>query len=159
DRGSWRIPGGLIPVDEAMASEIRARMPEVQSDREAHAGEHCLEVQLPFLAARAPEVRITPLIVGTTRRDILSRLASALAEALRAAGEDVLLILSSDLTHYEPAEAARRKDGLAIAALETMNDVELEQVVAAESISMCGYAPVLAGLLAAKALGARTGRL
>ena len=159
DRGAWRIPGGMVPVDEAMGRQIRDRMPEVHPDQEAHAAEHCLEVQLPFLAARAPGLQITPRVIGTSRREVLERLAQALAEALRSAGEEVLLILSSDMTHYEPAEAAQRKDRLAIAALEALDDVELERVVDAERISMCGYAPVLAGILAARSLGARSGRL
>lgn len=159
DRGAWRIPGGMVTVDEAMGREIRDRIPEVRPDQAAHEAEHCLEVQLPFLAALSPGVRITPLVVGTARREVLERLAKALADALRAAGEEVLLILSSDMTHYEPAEAARRKDRLAIAALEALDDVELERVVDAERISMCGYAPVLAGILAAGELGARSGRL
>ncbi len=159
DGGAWKIPGGEIPMDEAMGRDIRERFPEVRPDQAAHAAEHCLEVQLPFLAARAAGVRITPLVIGTSRREVLARLAGALADAFRASGEEVLLILSSDMTHYEPAEAAQRKDALAIAALQALDDGALERVVAAERISMCGYAPVLAGILAARRLGARAGRL
>lgn len=159
EQGAWRTPGREIQVDERMGREIRERMAEVQPDHTAHADEHCLEVQLPFLAARAADLRVTPLVVGTARREILAKLATALAEAIRASGEEVLLLLSSDMTHYEPAGAAQRKDRLAIAALEELDDLGLERVVREEKISMCGYAPVLAGILAARQLGARSGRL
>jgi AmmeMemoRadiSam system protein B len=159
ERGVWGIPGKEIPVDEELGLEIRGRIAELQPDRAAHVAEHCLEVQLPFLAARAPRLRVTPLVIGTSRREVLSRLAGALAGAIRACGEEVLLILSSDMTHYEPAEAAQRKDRLAIAALEALDDEALERVVHEQRISMCGYAPALAGILAARELGARSGRL
>lgn len=159
DGGAWRIPGGEISMDEAMGRELHERIPEIRPDQAAHTAEHCLEVQLPFLAACTAGLRITPLVIGTSRREVLAPLAEALADAVKASGEEVLLILSSDMTHYEPAEAAQRKDGLAIAALEALDDQALERVVAAERISMCGYAPVLAGILAARRLGACAGRL
>jgi AmmeMemoRadiSam system protein B len=159
DRGAWEYPGSRVQVDEDLAKALKSSCPELIPDPSAHRYEHCLEVQIPFLKARAVDLRITPVVVGSTRLDLLKALASGLAEAIRSIRDEVLIVISSDMTHYEPAGVAARKDQLAIAAMNAVNAEELYRVVRHESISMCGYAPAVAGLLAAHELGARHGRL
>ena len=159
DRGAWEYPGARVEVDEEMAKALKSSCPDLLPDQSAHRYEHCLEVQLPFLRARAQNLRITPVVVGTTQLDRLKVFASGLAEAIREIQEEVLIVISSDMTHYEPAGVAERKDRLAVAAMEAVDAEALYRVVRHERISMCGYAPAVAGLLSGHELGARVGRL
>lgn len=159
DRGVWEYPGARVQVDEELARALKSSCPEIIPDPSAHRYEHCLEVQIPFLKARASNLRITPVVVGSSQLDLLKALASGLAEAIRRVRDEVLIVISSDMTHYEPAAVAAQKDQLAVAAMEAVNAEELYRVVRHEGISMCGYAPAVAGLLAGHELGARHGRL
>ena len=159
DRGAWEYPGARVQVDEEMAKALKSSCADLIPDQSAHRYEHCLEVQLPFLCARAPNLSITPVVVGTTRLDLLKGLADGLADAIRKIGEEVLIVISSDMTHYEPAAIAEKKDRWAVAAMEALDAEELHRVVRHEGISMCGYAPAVAGLLTGHELGARVGRL
>ncbi|MCI0566830.1 MAG: AmmeMemoRadiSam system protein B [Acidobacteria bacterium] len=159
DRGAWEYPGERVRVDEEMAKALKDSCADLIPDQSAHRYEHCLEVQLPFLRARSGNLRITPVVVGTTRLDLLKVLAGGLADAIRKIREEVLIVISSDMTHYEPAGVAEKKDRLAVAAMEAVDAEALYRVVRHEGISMCGYAPAVAGLLAGHELGARVGRL
>jgi MEMO1 family protein len=159
DRGAWEFPGGRVPVEEDIGGRLKEECPELIPDPSAHRYEHSLEVQVPFLAARRPSVRIVPVVVGTTRKEPLEMLGRALASVIRGSKEEVLMVISSDMTHYEPAREAERKDLLAIGAMEAIDGESLQRVVKREGISMCGYAPAMAGLAAARNLGARKGRL
>ncbi|HXH28502.1 MAG TPA: AmmeMemoRadiSam system protein B, partial [Candidatus Polarisedimenticolia bacterium] len=153
--GAWRTPLGETPIDSPLAEALLARCAVARSDEEAHRREHSLEVQVPFLQRLAGEVRILPVCVGTDRLPVLLDLGRAVAEAVREAGEAVLIIISSDMSHYLPAEAADRQDHKAIDRLLAVDPEGLHRVVLSEEISMCGVAPAVAGLEAARRLGAR----
>jgi AmmeMemoRadiSam system protein B len=157
--GSWQTPLGEVPVDEDLAAALKRADPDIREDGEAHRREHALEVQLPFLQVLRPEFRLTPICVGTHRHDQLERLGEALASVIREADERILIVISSDMSHYIAAERARELDGRAIAAMEAMDPGGLHDVVHREGISMCGIAPAVAGLFGARRLGARKGRL
>ncbi|MGR9093178.1 MAG: AmmeMemoRadiSam system protein B, partial [Gammaproteobacteria bacterium] len=105
------FPGGEIPLDTAALQEI-ARLPGVRISDEAHAGEHCLEVQLPFLAAALGAFELVPFVVGPCD-------PSLVANALRAVwgGPETLIIVSSDLSHYLPYEEAAARDRATSAAI------------------------------------------
>ena len=159
DRGTWELPGSPIRVDESLAKALLETCPDLTADESAHRYEHAIEVQLPFLRARREQMSITPLIVGTDRMETLRNLGECVARVLGSLKDEVLLVISSDMTHYEPAESARRKDHLAVAAMEALSPEDLLRVVRDERVSMCGFAPAVAGLVAARQLGARSGRL
>jgi AmmeMemoRadiSam system protein B len=154
-RGAWSTPLGDVPVDEELAGALLRRCPEASADQTAHLHEHSLEVELPFIQRRNPSARILPVCVGTHDEGALAALGEALAEAARGAGGDVLIVASSDMTHYEPAERARAQDDLALERVRALDPKGLLAIVRKRSISMCGVAPVAAMLWAAKALGAR----
>ncbi len=158
-RGSWRTPLGDAAIDEALAAALTRALPELADDESAHRFEHSLEVQLPFVQRQQPGARFVPVCVGTADLGLLLRLGDALATAVAAAGEPVLLVASSDMTHYESAPDARRKDTLAVERMETLDPAGLAAVVRRESISMCGWAPAVAVMQACKKLGATRGRL
>lgn len=156
----WLTPLGKVPLDRPLLDALRAADPEVAADGRAHAAEHCLEVQVPMLRALRPDVRIAPLVIGTHDLHALLALGAALADVVAAerdAEGGPLLVISSDMTHYEPAAAARRKDELALARLAAIDPAGLHRTVLGEDISMCGMAPAVAALEALRRLGATRG--
>lgn len=158
-RGHWRTPLGLAAIHEDLADRILACCDLATVDGEAHRREHSLEVQLPFLQVRMERFTFVPICVGTGSLPALTRLGEGLARAVASAGGPVGFVLSSDMSHYIPAESARALDTMAIERIVAMDPEGLHQVVEREDISMCGVAPVVAGLIAARAGGAASGRL
>lgn len=160
DDGAWEIPGATVPVDRDLAAALRSRCPAIEADTTAHRYEHSLEVQLPLLRRRQRDLRILPILLATRDRNTCRELGLALADLVRGAGaEPPLLLASSDLNHYEPDEPTRAKDRLAVEAILALDPDRLASVVRAHDISMCGLAPAMAVLHAARALGAGGARL
>ena len=157
--GSWETPLGLVHIDEELAGAILDACPLAESDQVGHMAEHSVEVQLPFLQAIYGEVRIVPVVMLDQTMSASRELGMAIAKACKALGRDCVIIASSDLTHYEPAEVAERKDRSALDAILRLDEESLYKAISAMSISMCGYGPTAAMLAAAKALGARTAQL
>lgn len=159
DRGAWRTPLGLVPLDGALAGRIMEGCAGAAIDAKAHAGEHSLEVQLPFLQVLLGDFTFVPICVGTDDPHTLSRLGMDLARVLGGESERVGLVISSDMSHYIPADEARRLDMLAVERMEALDPEGLDRIVRAHGISMCGHAPAVAGLAAARGMGARECRL
>jgi hypothetical protein len=154
NRGAWITPLGAVRIDEALADLILDASNIIEIDDAAHLAEHSLEVQLPFLQVRLQEFTFAPICVGTGRHADLATLAMAIATAVTAIREPVGIVISTDMTHYEPAEVAKAKDLRAIGRMELLDGEGLHRVVREAEISMCGYAPATAGLLALRRLGA-----
>jgi AmmeMemoRadiSam system protein B len=157
--GVFDTPLGAVSIDEAFAIAVEQACSLVAHDPAAHRFEHAIEVELPFLIARSPGTTIVPIVIAWTDWSRSEELAAALSETVAARrsvapGSDTLLIASSDLSHYEPALEAERKDRLAIAAIERLDGRALLQVCERERISMCGRAPAAVVLEAARRLGA-----
>lgn len=152
--GAWRTPLGDVPVDEELASALKARFSLLAEDETAHDFEHALEVQLPFLQVLHPKLRFVPIAVGTSHFEALSALGVAIAAAIREAGKQILVIASSDMNHYESDSVTRAKDRRAIDQILALDPRGLYHVVREAKISMCGYGPTVAMLTAALKLGA-----
>jgi AmmeMemoRadiSam system protein B len=158
--GAWQIPGGAISIDRELAQRILARCPQAVADISAHQREHCLEVQLPFMRHRRPDVRIVPLVLGTRDPDLCRSVGEALAEVVTSCGHSrPLLLASTDMNHYESDRVTREKDRHAILAIERMDPDGLDAAVVTHRISMCGVAPTMAVLHAVRALGGTNVRL
>lgn len=158
-KGSWRTPLGDAEVDEALAAAIAAEAPFVREDTESHLGEHSIEVMVPFLQYRRPGVRIVPICVGEHEYGRLVALGRGIAAAIKKEKRPALVLASSDMTHYESAEEAGRKDRLAIERMLALDEEGLWQTVGRHRISMCGVAPAVAAMAAARDLGAEEGKL
>jgi len=158
-KGEWQMPQGKVSVEEALANKILERFPDAEADTQAHQSEHCLEVQLPFLQFLKSEVRIVPIVI--MRSDLLScqELGLAIASTLREWPEPVLLIASTDMTHYEPDQIARQKDRQAIQKILALDPKGLHNTVRQYRISMCGVAPTVSVLFASSELGASRAEL
>ena len=159
DEGAWDFPFGEVPIDKPLARALLARYPNARSDARAHLKEHSLEVQVPFLMHLLESISLVPVCVGTLRLPSLLDLGRALADAIREAEGEVLIVMSSDMSHYIPAAEAEKLDRMALERVLAIDPEGLHRVVLEHQISMCGIAPTVAGLEAARCLGAREARL
>lgn len=155
----WQTPLGYVPIEKRLAGLIRQQIPAVEPDSEAHEQEHSLEVQVPFLQYLRPDLAIVPLCLAFGDYGGCELLGRGLAAAIREYGEPVLLLASSDMTHYESAEAARQKDSLALERALALDPQGLVEVCRSRRITMCGVIPAAVMLVAAKELGADTAEL
>lgn len=152
--GAWRLPGTGVPVAEELAGELVRRV-GLEPDVEAHLMEHSLEVELPFLLQRQPELRIVPVCLGPLDARACVELGAAIAEVLQDAAAPILLVASTDMSHYVSAERAAELDALALARVAELDPEGLYAVVRERGISMCGVVPTTVALAAARALGAK----
>ncbi len=157
--GRFVTPAGEVPVDETTAAALLARCDLLEDDPAAHVREHAVEVQLPFLLARCPGVAIVPIVLGWTDWPRTRQLGEALAEVARESAEPLLLLASSDMTHYESAAVAARKDDLALAEAARLDGEQLLDVTRRHQVTMCGRVPAAAVLHAARLLGATRGEV
>ena len=153
-RGSFETPLGGVPIAEAFAARLQSACDLVLPDPVAHQSEHAIEVELPFLQILAPGSAIVPMVLAWDDWGRSARLATALAGLAGAWPEPVLLVASSDFTHYESVQAARLKDRIALAAVERLDGQGLLDACRVNRITMCGRAPVAAVCEAARQLGA-----
>jgi AmmeMemoRadiSam system protein B len=160
--GMWDTPFGPVTVDRDLAAAIRAASAEVVDVAAAHGREHSLEMQLPFVAHLLPGVPIVPLVMGHQTRETAFALGDAIAEAAAArtlphAGPrsaEVLLIASTDLSHYENASVASTLDARMMAHVERVDAEGLMAALEREPRHACGGGPTVAVLHAARQLGA-----
>ncbi len=152
--GAWETPLGQVSIDSKLAAALKQRFPLLSENAEAHRAEHAAEVQLPFLQVRRPDTTFVPIALGTSRYEVLEGLGEAIADVAATLGESVLLIASSDMNHYENDTITRVKDQKAIERILVMDARGLFDVVMNEDISMCGFGPTVAMLIAARRLGA-----
>lgn len=158
-RGAMATPLGAIEVDEAFGRALLKVCDLVEDDPLAHRREHAVELELPFLSVLAPASRVVPLVLSFDDWPRCERLAGALSRCVESWPDPVLLLASSDMTHYEPAAAAARKDRLALAAIERLDGRALLEVCRRERVTMCGRAPAAVVVEAARRLGATRGEL
>ena len=156
--GSWRLPGRSVPIDETVAEELRG-VALLTEDERAHAREHSLEVQLPFLVARNPRMRFVPVCLSVLPYESCVRIGHALADVVTRHGREILLVASTDMSHYLPADVAEKKDRLAIERIEALDPGGLYRTVVEHDISMCGFIPTPVTLIAGTALGATEAEL
>jgi AmmeMemoRadiSam system protein B len=156
--GRWRTPLGDVEIDGQLASSIKRSSDIIDEDVAAHAGEHSLEVQLPFLQHLfGDKFKIVPICMMMQDEETSEEVASAIAEA--AAKKDVVVIASTDFTHYEPQRSAVVKNGKAIDKILALDWRGLMRTIEDENISMCGYGPVSVMLKAVSELGAKRAKL
>lgn len=157
--GAWQTPLGEVPIAAGLARRILAECPVAAEDELAHRYEHSLEVQVPFLQFRAPQVRIVPLCLSRLPLKTLLQIGDGLARAVSASESAPLIVASTDMTHYESAEMARKKDFLALDKVLALDPAGLYEVVRDQQVSMCGVLPTVVMLQAVLALGAKNAEL
>lgn len=153
--GTWQTPLGDVPIDTELAKEVLAASSYLQEDTLAHEHEHCIEVQLPFIQYLKPDVKIVPIVFGWGYDEAFRQIGKDIATVIKKLKRDGLLIASSDMSHYEKQEVAQNKDSQAIEAILDLKEDELWRRVTERDITMCGFAPAVCLISAAKELGAR----
>jgi AmmeMemoRadiSam system protein B len=157
--GAWRTPLGDARIDEPLAEALKKTCPLLREDSVAHSTEHSLEVQLPFLQVLAPDFTFVPVALGTVQFESLVSVGEGIAHVLEASKENVLLLTTSDLNHYEDDATTRIKDRKAIEQLLALEPRGLFDTCRSEEISMCGLGPATAMLIALNALGVKNSEL
>jgi MEMO1 family protein len=157
--GAWRTPLGDAAIDQALAEALRTACPVLREDSVAHSTEHSLEVQVPFLQVLVPGFTFAPIALGTIRFEELTAVGEAIAKVLGSWTEEVLLLTTSDLNHYEDDATTRVKDRKAIDQLLALDAHGLYDTCRTEQISMCGLGPGVAMLTALRELGAKQAEL
>jgi AmmeMemoRadiSam system protein B len=152
-RGAWRTPLGDAPIDEPLAEALRAACPLLREDSEAHSSEHSLEVQIPFLQVLQPGFTFVPIALGTVRFEDLVTVGEAIGHVIATAGDEILLLTTSDLNHYVNDVTTRVKDHKAIDRILALDPRGLYDTCRNEEISMCGLGPAVAMLTALQSLG------
>lgn len=162
--GAWELPTGRLEIHEQLATRLQQALGFLEEDPRALELEHSLEMQCPFLWKRNPAVRIVPIQLGYLREEEALRAGEALGRAVQEheadAGEQVLLVASTDLHHQEqPFHArddrlTREKDERAIERILAGDAAGLLRRVRDEDIGVCGVVPVALVLVAARLLGA-----
>lgn len=157
--GSWETPFGPVKVEREIAEAIRVQSAQVVENAAAHGREHSLEMQLPFIAHLLPGVPIVPLVMGHQTRETAVSFGDALARVLGPRPGEVLLVASSDLSHYEDALTAGDMDAVVIRHVETLDAEGLMTTLEQQPRHACGGGPMVSVLHAARGLGATEARV
>jgi len=157
--GSFSTPLGEARIDSALARELAYACPLLREDAVAHAREHSLEVQIPFLQKLREDFQFVPVVLATDRYGAIEELGVAIGKVVAAQADPVLVIASSDMNHYESDSVTRVKDERAIARVLALDPRGLYDTVRSEGITMCGYAATAAMLVAVRKLGATKAQL
>ncbi len=151
---TWEMPMGAVPVDHNFVQDLLNETDYIKKDELAHRYEHSLEVQIPFLQMQQKNLSIVPISISHISYQVLDEIGMALAEVIKRSDKEVLILASSDMTHYEPRAAAEKKDHYVLKKLADMDPRILYRSVTGHRISMCGIMPVTVALIAAIELGA-----
>jgi hypothetical protein len=158
DRGGYRTPLGVVPIDVELSKRMMERWNGIRFLPEAHGQEHSLEVQIPFLQVVLKSFKLIPIVMEPYwSRETCQLLAQAIADTIR--GKNVLLIASTDLSHFHSYEKAVQLDKIVLGHLERFDAEGLNRDLKEGRCEACGGGPVITVMLAAKALGATRGKV
>ena len=150
---SWNTPLGEVEINKEFAQRLSGE--GIKVDETAHIYEHSIEVQLPWLQHLYKKVKIVP--ISMLAQDIET--ARAVGKAISQAGNNLIIIASSDFTHYEPYSVAMQRDGSVIEAIVALDEEELYERCENLNCTMCGYGPVASAIVAAKEMKAKKASL
>lgn len=157
--GQWETPLQKSQVNSALAQKLIRNCPYLIADELAHESEHSLEVLLPLLQFVQNPLNITPIIVGTLDTGLLRKAAEGIGDAFATEESKPLVVISTDMSHYEPDSVTREKDAYALDAIKNLDEKALERVARSKNITMCGFGPVYMLLCMKEQLGITRARL
>ena len=158
-KGSWKIFSGIINIDEKMAEMILKKGNFIKEDYLAHSQEHSIEVELPILQYFFKEFKFIPICCKQSDIKTYQAVAAQIFEAIKEDKSEILMVASTDLTHYESDQTARKKDRFAIDAIINLDEQELITRLKKEKITMCGEAPVAILIACLKKMGAQKAQI
>jgi MEMO1 family protein len=154
DKGSFETPLGRTDIDEEIAREIVNSGGIIKPSMNAHAGEHSLEVQLPFLQSVLDDFKIIPLIMGIQTSSVCSELVQSVTKVFQGSKKNFLIVGSTDLSHYYPYTKAKKLDDVIIGHLNTFNIPGMIEDIEAGKTEACGAGPIIATMMLSENLGA-----
>ena len=154
---AYQTPLGQIPIHAELRAALLRQSPIIQLSEAGHRAEHCLEVQLPFLQRVLGNFSIVPMIIGNQTKEYCLNLGNAIAAVARR--RNILLIASSDLSHYHPYDAAVELDQQVISDVEAFDEHELMDRLVNSRDEACGGGPIVSVMHASKLLGANRSHL
>jgi AmmeMemoRadiSam system protein B len=154
DKGGYKTPFGVIAIDEEISAAMLRDSEDVINDARPHAMEHSLEVQLPFLQVVLKTFKLVPLVIGVQDVRTCERLADRLWDVLRLSGKRVLIVGSTDLSHYHPYAQANKLDNVLVDDLEKYDLKALQEDFEKERFEACGYGPIIITMMVSKRMGA-----
>jgi hypothetical protein len=157
--GGWELPTGEVALDSRLAGLLKEECGFLVEDSRAHATEHSLEVHLPFLQRFRPDFKLVPISLGRLSYEEVVELGEGLARAVESFGRKVLVVASSDMTHFESAPSAKAKDEVALGLMTKLDPERLYRTVLGQGITMCGVIPAAAMLVYALRRGATEARV
>jgi len=158
DRGGYRTPLGVAPLDLEFISALKQRESRIQYVSEAHRQEHSLEIQVPFLQVLMPEFKLVPLIMGDQDYATCQWLAEAVADCIKK-NRLVLVVASSDLSHFHPYQQAKQLDQVVLDKVNGFDPRGLSDSLASGECEACGGGPMVTAMLIARRLGANQSRV
>ena len=151
--GYFNTPLGGLPIDSELASALIARDKKITFYPDAFKDENSLEMQLLFIKKVLPDVKIVPVAFGSSPFSYCEMISDALADLLKNRN-DVLIVASSDMSHYHPEEEARKIDLASVELLRSFSARQIFDKSVLDEQIFCGYMPVATVLLTAKKMGA-----
>ena len=155
---AWETPFGTVELDYEYIQRIEELSNIISESDDAHAREHSIEVQLPFLQyIYGSDFKLVPIVLKNQSMDMSILLGEILAKA--AAGKKIVFVASSDLTHYEPDEYAKEKDRKVLEAIEKMDLGAMYKIKYDLNVSMCGYGAIGTTIEVARRLQRAKGKI
>lgn len=156
---SWRTPLGEVEVDDELRKKLLESSDKFEEDEDAHKFEHSIEVQLPFLQMLRKDFSFVPITIRSVDKNIYQELAESISKVISQLDKSVVIVASSDMTHYEPETVAKDKDYKVIQKILSLNAESIFNTVKSERVSMCGYMPVTIMVASCKKMGAKETKL
>lgn len=153
---TWQMPGTTLTSDRALAGLLADRIDGLQLDAAAHAREHSIEMQLPFLARLAPNAKVVGIVIGGGSPERCRQFGRQLAAVISELPSPPLLVISSDMHHFATDARNRELDELALTAMESLDPLHLLHTVTSNNISMCGVLPAVIVMEALRCLNQMT---
>lgn len=158
-REDWETPLGVVENDKEIGKLIQKNSRIVDFDEMAHQSEHSVEVQLPFLQFIYKNFKFLPICIGLGDYETAESIAHAILKASQEMKRDIFVIASSDFTHFEDAQSARKKDELALEAVKKLDAKLFLNEVEDNNISICGFAPIMVAIIYSKLKGGKEARV
>lgn len=157
--GQWSTPLGLVTIDQEFSQSLVSNSSIIDMDNQAHSQEHSCEVHLPFLQYFEADFKIVPLSMWMQDEESSLEIGKNIATTALELERRVVVIASTDFTHYQPQEIAASHDHLLLEDIARLDVDQMYHHIRKYNISMCGYGPVAATIIASKKLGATQGQI
>jgi AmmeMemoRadiSam system protein B len=158
-KGCWKSPFGSIEIDEKLAQILIDGEPIFKKDTQAHIKEHSLETQLPFLQFFRKNIKIVPICLKRIGFDQCTQIGQSIADSIKKYDKEVLIVASSDMSHFESHDKTVKKDRLAIDHILDLDPRGLYSTVKEKQITMCGINPAVCMLTACAKMGSKKANL